>query len=108
VKHLVDLLVEDGGWIRFVDWHFSSSTISAKLSTELKVRSNLQKKRRARSADYISNKPHLSYGGPAILTRADLAVERSILVRDDEWRLGRGGIGGEDDEGDTCLISSFP
>jgi hypothetical protein len=44
VKHLVDLLVEDGGWIGFMDWHFSSSTISAKLSTELKVRSNLQKK----------------------------------------------------------------
>jgi hypothetical protein len=39
-----DLLVEDGRWIGFMDWHFSSSTISAKLSTELKVRSNLQKK----------------------------------------------------------------
>ena len=106
MKHLVDLLVEDDGWIGFADWYFSLSTISAKLSTEGAFKS--PKKRRARSADYTSNKPHLGYGGPAILTHADLAVERSILVRDDEWRLGRGGIGGEDDEGDTCLISSFP
>ena len=107
MKHLVDLLVEDDGWIGFMDWHFSSSTISAKLSTKLKVRSNLQKKK-SQISRLHSNKPHLGYGGPAILTRADLAVERSILVRDDEWRLGRGGIGGEDDEGDTCLFSSFP